>query len=63
MRFNQVTGRPFREYRYEPGNHGAFHFCHHRARLFRFTFNNEFVMYDIHQPGVQAVYVQGRQRR
>jgi hypothetical protein len=63
MRFYQVTGCPFREYRQEPGNHSPFHFRHNRARLFRFTFNNEFVMYDIHQPGVQAVYVQGRQRR
>ena len=35
----------------------------YRARLFRFAFNHQFIMNDVHQPRVQAVQLQGRQGR
>ena len=52
MGFYQVTGCAVWEYRPEPGHHRSFHFRRYRARLFPFAFNYQFVVNDIHQPGV-----------
>ena len=49
MRVNQPQGTAGREYRQKPGCHSAFQFRRYRARLFLFTLDNQFVMYQINQ--------------